>query len=131
MKDLRWDDRFNVGHPRIDHEHQVFLDLIRSVHRAAEDGATAERVHRLLTEVRKYADFHFYSEENLMLDCAYPDYEAHRGEHQRLLASLDDKLQRYRGGALGLADLVEFLFTWFALHTTGSDKKIAAYLARL
>jgi hemerythrin len=128
MMNLKWDEKYNIGHPRIDHEHQVFLDLIRNTYLAAERREPEDKVLRLLTEVRKYADFHFYSEENIMLDCAYPDYEEHRLEHRRLLASLDDKLHRRRIGVMDLHEVVEFLFNLFALHTTGSDKKIARYI---
>lgn len=128
MIDIHWDRRYEVGHPRIDHEHQVFVDLIRSVSREAQRGVPSERAARLLTEVKKYAEFHFVSEENIMLDTGYPDVERHRQEHSRLLFELDDRLQQVRLGAIGLEDVAEFMFEWFALHTTQEDKKIAQYL---
>ena len=132
MIDIKWDQKFSVGHERIDHEHQVFLDLIRNVSRFVErpEDGRRDRVLRLLQEIRKYADFHFYSEENLMLDCAYPDYAEHREQHAQLLSSLDDRIHDFRADRVTLSDLVEFLFQWFALHTTTVDKRLAKYLAR-
>jgi len=127
MIEIQWDDKFAVGHERIDHEHQVFLDLIRNVSLADEQQAPRERILRLLTEIRKYADFHFYSEENIMLDHAYPDYEAHKREHAMLVSLLDNRIHQYRLEEIDLGCMVEFLFQWFALHTTGSDKKLASY----
>jgi hemerythrin len=85
-------------------------------------------VLRLLTEVRKYAEFHFYSEENIMLDAEYPEYAKHKEEHEVLLANLDYHFHQYRLGASNLDEVVDFMFNWFALHTTGSDKKLAGYI---
>ncbi|MBK1650364.1 hemerythrin [Rhabdochromatium marinum] len=121
--------KFSIGHDRIDHEHQVFLDLMINVSRANEDGSSQERVLRLLEEVKKYAEFHFFSEENVMIDAKYPEYDAHHKEHRILIAALDSKVYDYCAGQLDLDALVEFLFEWFALHTTGSDKRIAQYLS--
>jgi hemerythrin len=129
MIDIHWDSKYEIGHPRIDHEHQVFVDLIRSVSVEADGKGSEERAGRLLSEVKKYAEFHFVSEENIMLDAGYPDYEAHRREHAVLLAELDDRLHRFRCGELALEAIVEFMFNWFALHTTREDRKIAEFLS--
>ncbi len=128
MIDIQWDQKFSIGHERIDNEHRVFLDLIRNASLAAEENASEERVQRLLTEVRKYAEFHFCSEENLMLDTAYPGYEEHKAQHERLLLQLEDCLHDYRNEKLNLNEIVDFMFNWFALHTTGSDKKLVSHI---
>jgi len=128
MITIKWDDKYSVGHERIDHEHQVFLDLIINASHADDEHLPKDRILRLLNEVRKYAEFHFYSEENIMIDNEYPGYEAHRQEHIMLLCNLDNNLHNYRLGTTTLSELVEFMFEWFALHTTYSDKKLAAYI---
>ena len=106
----------------------MFVDLIVNVSRADELQSSKERVMRLLNEIRKYADFHFYSEENIMLDHDFPEYETHRQEHVRLLCELDRRFHDYRLDASTLNELVDFLFQWFALHTTCSDKKLAHHI---
>lgn len=128
MINIVWDQKFAVGHERIDHEHQVFLDLIKNASLAGEEETPKEKVVRLLNEVRKYAEFHFYSEENVMLDLAYPDYEEHKREHQALLAVLEDRVHDYKNDRVELDEIVEFLFDWFALHTTGTDKKLTRHI---
>ena len=55
MMDIKWDDKYLVGHPRIDHEHQVFVDLIRAVSMAADGQTGKDKASRLLMEVKKYA----------------------------------------------------------------------------
>lgn len=129
MIDIKWDYKFEVGHPRIDNEHRVFVDLIRAVSCEAETHCGKDKGMRLLLEVRKYAEFHFVSEENIMLDAGYPDYEAHRDEHAWLLRRLEDEFHRYYSDRVGLDTLANFMFEWFAMHTTVSDKKLVGWVS--
>lgn len=128
VTDIRWDKKYSIGHERIDHEHQVFLDLIHNVALAGEVDTPREEILRLLTELKLYAEFHFFSEENIMLNVKYPDYEKHRNTHELLLANLEIKRHEYILNDTNLSELVTFLFDWFVLHTTIEDKKIAAYI---
>jgi hemerythrin len=127
--DIKWSPQFEVGHERIDHEHQIFLNLIKNVSLGAEENASLEWSRRLLREVKKYTEFHFVSEENIMFRVAYPEYDAHKQEHVTLLASLDSELHAFNAGKVDLQHIAGFLFEWFALHTTQSDKKLAKYIA--
>ncbi|MCU7924131.1 MAG: hypothetical protein KZQ88_15690 [Candidatus Thiodiazotropha sp. (ex Dulcina madagascariensis)] len=63
-----WDKKFELGHERIDFEHST-------ISAEAGNGSGKERILRLLAELRKYAEFHFLSEENEMLKVNYPDNE--------------------------------------------------------
>lgn len=130
MIDIKWDHKFEVGHERIDHEHQVFVDLIRSVSLEGERHCPKDKGMRILHEVQKYAEFHFVSEENIMLDVGYPDYPAHHEEHQGLLRRLDEEAHRYYCDEIGLDGLANFMFEWFALHTTAADRRLTQYIAQ-
>lgn len=63
-----------------------------------------------------------------MIDCHYPETERHCQLHRQLLAQVDDQLLRFRAGELPAATVFEFLFEWFALHTTSEDKKLVSYI---
>jgi hemerythrin len=127
---IEWDNKFEIGHERIDSEHRIFLGLIKDLDRAIANGDSRDRIRRVLDEIQLYARFHFVSEENIMTDVDYPALDAHRGEHARLLSLLEDRVQSYRmDPANSGVEIVEFMFSWFALHTTHEDKKIAGFLA--
>lgn len=130
MINITWDDKFEVGHQRIDNEHRVFVDLIRTASCEGERHCPKEKGMRILLEVQKYAEFHFISEENIMLDVGYPDYREHRDEHQGLLRRLEEEAHRYYCDEIGLDGLANFMFEWFALHTTAADKKLTQYIAQ-
>lgn len=126
--EIFWDQKFEIGHERIDFEHRIFLGLIADLDTAVSAGASKERLSRITREVEAYARFHFLSEENIMIDAGYPDYDAHRCEHKRLLALLEDRAYSFLHDELNPLGLVTFLFEWFALHTIQVDKKLGAFL---
>lgn len=125
---LKWDRRYEVGHERIDAEHKIFLGLIVSFHEATEQGASKEKLIRILNEITKYADFHFISEENIMMDHHYPNLQDHAKLHFILQCDLRDKFHLFKADKIPPQEVFDFLFYWFALHTSSEDKKLARYI---
>lgn len=130
MIDIKWDKRFELGNKRIDFEHQVFVDLIKAISLASDENSSREKISRLLIELKKYAEFHFYSEENIMIDVNYPDYETHKSEHRILISTLTDKINLYRIEEIDVDSIIEFIFQWFALHTTQKDLLITKHISK-
>lgn len=125
---MPWDSKLEIGHQRIDGEHRTLHDLVRGFAREAEEGASPERLVRRLEEVYKFADFHFTSEENAMIDGGFPWIDEHRKSHRHLLAQLRDMINAFGGDARQVETIASTLFQWFALHTAQEDKWLAGYL---
>lgn len=125
---LQWDKKFDVGHERIDFEHRIFVGLIRDLSVESEQNPRGPRSERILREIYKYAEFHFISEENIMVDVGYPGLAEHQRSHGMILSQFKDMIHQYRAGQNRAEDIVSFLFQWFALHTTTEDKRIAEYI---
>lgn len=125
---MEWQKKYEVGHDKIDLEHRVFLDLVRTVAEAEAEGASRDKIRRLVAETAKYAEFHFLSEENIMIDFGYPDFEEHQKIHKDLIKSLQHFVISFEAGDNNIGDLVEFLVSWFSVHTTTEDLKISKYL---
>lgn len=128
---IHWDRKFEVGHPRIDAEHQIFLSLIHELGARIEGKAPSASLGRILAEVQHYAAFHFVSEENLMEEMNYPATEEHRQLHKMLMASLQDKNRQVMQGKLACDELLDFLLDWFAIHTTQEDRKLTRHIESL
>ncbi|MGY6277613.1 bacteriohemerythrin [Methylomonas sp. MgM2] len=126
--DIPWEKKFETGNLRIDREHRIFLDLIRNVAEALDRQEPKDWCMRLLREVEKFIDFHFFSEENLMLRVGYPDYVEHQQKHAELLVSLQERMQAYSDDRINLEAIVVFLFDWFVMHTSQFDKKLGKFL---
>ena len=128
MIDITWGPQYAVGHEMIDHQHQVFVDLIRSSSGAIDSRRGEESVRRSLEELALYARFHFFSEQSLMINSDYPDTEAHTQEHARVLSTFEKKMEAYsRDPGAGDA-LIMFIFEWLIVHTLDADKKLAEHL---
>jgi len=123
-----WKSAYETGHPRIDFEHRIFLDLILQIETDLHDGVPLDQVERHIVELYKYTDFHFFSEESIMIDVAFPDLEAHRRNHELLLAELKGFTGSISLETIRKKDIVGFLIEWFSFHTAGEDIRLAAYV---
>lgn len=126
---LAWSDDYLIGNDRIDFEHRIFFDLICKFSRAAAGHADADKLIRIFDEIVLYAKFHFRSEENLMLEVAYPALEEHRKHHFQLTNDLSGKIVGLKMGSLPAAKVEQFLIDWFVHHVTLDDIKIGHYIA--
>ncbi len=125
---MEWAQKFEVGHLRIDMEHHVFFDLIQAMERAGEQGASRDKIRRIFAEVTKYAEFHFLSEENIMIDVAYPDLAAHHEHHDQLMRQLNHFMVRFEAGEKDIQEVVNFLYEWFSHHTVNEDRQLSLYI---
>lgn len=126
-----WDPKYEIGNELIDKEHRSFIELIRNVAYSIEGDAGSDYIARLLVEVEKYAEFHFVSEENVMISCGYPELERHRQSHRSLIQRLRDHIERYVRGEIEAVTALEFLMDWFGTHTVREDQRIAEHINRL
>ncbi len=126
MEHLAWKKWFEVGHDTIDFEHKTFFSLINKANDFVKEGRESEEIRRVFDELLKYADFHFTSEENVMVECDYPYLEEHRGEHRRLMIKLREDITSFEGEAMEASKIVHFLFEWLLNHTITEDLNISA-----
>ncbi|MDA3962387.1 MAG: bacteriohemerythrin [Planctomycetota bacterium] len=126
MHCYEWKPSYDIGYPQIDRQHRQFLDLINDL--IALQLRDQEVIERILVELQAYTQYHFISEENLMLLSEYGDLNTHRGEHDALLQLLDDNIEKYKGGTVDLHDLVLFLVKWFVTHVSNEDRQLGAHL---
>lgn len=127
---ITWKKEFEIGHERIDGEHRIFFNLISNIERDFLRGLPAEKIARDLEELRRYADFHFYSEENIMQDIAYPERPDHIRLHRALMGALKEEIIMATGPKVDIAELVSFLFQWLCVHIITEDNKLAKFIDR-
>ncbi|KAA5605332.1 hypothetical protein F1188_12290 [Roseospira marina] len=128
MERLHWKQWFEVGHDTIDFEHKVFFSLIHKLQNLVEEVHDKDAALRVLEEIYKYADFHFTSEENVMIEAGYEGLDRHRRLHQNLLALLRQNIDDMEAGAIAGPEVVTFMFWWFVEHTVAEDLAIATHV---
>jgi hemerythrin-like metal-binding protein len=130
MKDLVWDKTLSVEVSEIDQDHRRLLELFNRLGHAVEDGDSPETVAATMDELIACTAWHFQHEERLMQKYGYPGLEAHRAEHEELIASGRAVQQRLSdpGATLSPPDIVE-LEHWLTEHIYGLDMEMGTFLA--
>jgi hemerythrin len=112
-------------------EHRVQLELLHAL-QATLAGAAADRsaTGGLLKQLLDYSEAHFLSEQLLMRLYAYPAYEDHVQEHDRLIGDLRDLSVAWAvGEAEAAGTLLVKVEEWLLIHMNTTDKALEGYLA--
>jgi len=88
-----------------------------------------KQVILLIEGMREYTVFHFEEEERLMLTHQYPDFDAHKKEHELFKLKVSDLETRYRNNKLVISiEVTSFLKDWINHHIKTVDSKYSLYL---
>ena len=128
-KYFQWKDEYSVGIESIDLQHKKLINLINQL-QTAVDYSTGETFERdALDELVEYTVTHFRYEEGLMEEHGYPDFEAHRAQHDNMVKKVGDVVANYKQNQHNaMKDATEFLKNWLIKHINGTDKQYSQYL---
>jgi hemerythrin len=126
---FEWSDSYSVDYPDIDNQHKRWFQLAHELHSAVVTRKGKEVLSQTLSNLVAYTKGHLASEERLMLTHGYPDYPAHKDQHEALTAKLV-QLQRdfETGRATVLMEFLQFFKVWLAHHISVVDNRVGAYL---
>lgn len=126
---VEWKDSYSVGIDSIDQQHKKLLNLINQL-QTAVDYSTGEQFEReALDELVDYTKTHFTYEEGLMRDNDYPDFEAHKVQHEDMFNKVREVLAEYeKDHDTAMSNAVEYLKAWLINHINGTDKQYSSYL---
>jgi hemerythrin len=91
------------------------------------------QITELLTELYQHNVEHFSREESQMVSAAFPPYDCHKGEHERVLAQMQEVLSTWQT-AHDLSQLEHYLsdvmVPWFIQHINTMDTVTAMFISR-
>lgn len=125
---IYWDKKFEIGNKLIDTEHRMLIMLFKKLDIAIKTGEPKDAILNVIVEVKKFAEFHFVSEENLMREVGYPELARHEAIHSGLLSQLEVVISRISQKREFPDDLLFFLNNWTITHIGLEDQKIADYV---
>lgn len=125
---IHWEKKLELGNDLIDTQHRILLLLCRKLDIAIKSGEAEQSVRWVMLELKKFTEFHFVSEENLMHEIRYPETDEHALLHSELLMQLDMMLAKISHHKEFPEDLLFFLNKWVAQHVTQEDLKIAEFV---
>jgi len=123
-----WNERYSLGQPQTDSDHQALFRLAEQLYDAVKNGAAQDQLDGYLARLESYARFHFEDEEALMRRIGFPELAQHRQEHQEFLARLSSLESLFRSGSAHLDEAtLEFLGGWLERHVCGTDQRLAQF----
>ncbi|MBU2491561.1 MAG: bacteriohemerythrin [Bacteroidetes bacterium] len=126
---FQWNNSFSVNNSEIDKQHQKLVELVNSLHDAMSQGKSKDVLGKIFNDLIIYTKSHFKSEENLMLNKNYPDYTAHRLEHQKLTNQVIKLKAEFDAGKVVISiELLNFLKDWLKKHILETDKKYMPFV---
>lgn len=125
---IQWNKKYETGQPLIDAEHRLLVMLFRKLDVGIKTRQPDAVIARIVLEVRKFVEFHFVSEENLMRETGYPQTDSHRTIHAELLLVLSAMTGKLASHREYPEDLLDFLSTWLVEHIAGHDQQVAQHI---
>jgi len=129
---VAWNQRYSVGHPHIDAQHQQLLEHYNRFSEACGKGKGRDEIMRLFGFLDNYVREHFAAEEKLMAQNAYPRAEAHRQRHGELTRALLRMKNQLRGDQAPITVVIEAgqtLIKWVLEHIGQEDVALGRHLA--
>jgi len=126
---FRWDAAYSVNISILDTQHKNLVNMVNGLHQAMGEGTGKDQLGEILLNLVTYTQGHFTTEERLMQLHGYPDFPAHKAEHENLTNTVMEFKRRFLANEVGLTvEVMEFLRDWLIKHIQGSDKKYSPFL---
>jgi len=117
MDQIVWTEKFSVGIPEIDEQHQQLIGMINSL-AVHHDLAN---IFDAIMDMYSYASEHFSYEEQMMQRCGYKALGGHRLAHKSFIEKTTELAgQDYSKGDHNL-DLFVYLCDWLIDHILTMD----------
>ncbi len=124
-----WQDRFNIGVPSIDKEHQKLFTILNRIFDAVKDKSRSEwACQEGIKYFKNHAIKHFDEEEQYMLSVNYSGYEMHKRIHNNFrkntLPALERELEKTKFSEEAVSHFLGVCAGWLLGHTLTEDQAI-------
>ena len=124
-------DDLLTGNKAIDEQHNELFKRINSTFLAAEQGKDAQQIYESLSLLEFFVFEHFEKEEKLQFDYAFPEFEAHKKQHdtfKKEYHKLKGKINKDSGDYSSVIRILDLMVDWFSRHIKRMDKKVSAHI---
>ncbi len=129
MSAFAWSESYSVRVKQLDAQHQTLFNTINSLAEAMRQGQGEIVIREVVNKLAIYTRVHFLQEEVLMQRSDYPQLIAHKAEHSKLMASVEDyKRDLDSGKKPNSIAVLAFLQTWLVEHIRKSDKAYSDHM---
>ena len=129
MAFMKWDEKYSVNIEIIDKQHKRLFELIENFYDALKQKQIKRGMSEILEGLTEYSIYHFQTEEALMEQHRYPNYQQHRAIHAQFIEKVGEFRSRFESGQLLIPiEVANFLKDWLSNHILGTDKQFSPFL---
>lgn len=125
-----WNKENELGIPIIDEQHRGLVSAINSFHYFIKEDKGIQMVRPIIMTLVEYIDIHFKTEEPLMKEAGYPDFDAHVLKH-RLLTEKTARIAEEAIHKDNAYIALDFLKEWWLSHINTIDRQYVPYVRKL
>ena len=115
----------------MDREHEVQLSLLRTLCQAIREQRKASEVAQLLEQFSAYCEAHFVSEELIMRQNSFDEYEDHADDHCHMMDLLRVIATDHEAASSSkLKAITDEALTFIENHISTRDKRLTDFLHR-
>ena len=127
---MTWSKSYETGNAEVDNQHKEIFRLVQHVLDADADMSASDKVETAMGFLTDYAVRHFASEEALMRECEYPNYENHKALHDNFINEVIAYIGNFAkgGDSVTMSETINnFVVTWLKEHIMQCDKAMAEF----
>jgi hemerythrin len=128
---FEWNNEYSVHITSIDAQHRNLFAIGHELYAAMSAGQGKSVLARILDRLIQYTSVHFSHEERLMRVNNYPNFAAHKAEHEALTRQVLQFQSDYESGKVAMSvHLLNFVKDWLQNHIKGSDMRYVPCLQK-
>ena len=128
MSYLKWSDKYSLNVAEIDEQHKKLVSLVNEMYDAMQAGKGRDMIGTVIAEFVDYTDYHFKTEERLLRQNGYPDYDEHKEMHDNLSRKAHSIKEAFdRGNTPTAIEVMLLLTNWLNTHILEEDRKYKPY----
>lgn len=132
---FEWDTDLETGIDVVDEQHRRYFVLLNNyLEKASETLSDRNQFFDLLDKfnfLHQYAKEHFSTEELIMQETGFPEFESHRDEHLYFERHVDELYEQLKANGFSLELAREanyYIIEWFVEHIRKADMDLVEFL---
>ncbi len=125
-----WQDKYNIGVPALDEQHQGIAGMVNNLYDSIEQNVYDDKtVGSVLIPIVECLKYHFQTEEKMMVEANYEQYHYHKSLHDHFTEEIMQSVIRIKKGEkINARDILILIRDWLLNHISDEDSKLAAVL---
>ena len=129
MNAIQWTNDMSVGREDFDGHHRMIIDALNRLYPLIGVADRDAELRVVLETLEEFVLLHFAEEEKAMKQAGYPDWPAHKAQHDGMYDLVFKMKAGFDHGRLPDAENIHaLLYDWLVKHILGEDRKYIPYL---